>query len=214
MKKIISLKSLLIIIAIIIFFSVVVLLLIEYKTVIVNEVDIKKYGSIDIDRKQIDRINNGEIYSDGEQEYYEKTGQIRLDAEDYGTVFESEYHFIIKRIVPEIGYHVTAVIDYSELDEKEKIFFADSIESDIDEDIFIINDEKYSSPYVVSLLGFTYGYTDDEIKNIVQKVKFIIYMEDDDGKVTSIKKSIKKDRINFIDPFETDIELMEEDFEK
>lgn len=165
------------------------------------------YSSVELSEEDIlhININRNDILDDSS--YFNDIWEIRKNSDgSYGYLFELDYHFDLSRYVKMNDYIVEATVDYSNLDDSEKIFFSESSGGLHDQYVFKCNGDGYSASMFVSFMGCTYGKDEQEIMNIAKKLKITLWIQNKNGKVKERKININKLAIDVQEPSESDIE--------
>lgn len=165
------------------------------------------YSSIKLSQEDIFHINTNRYDILDHSSYFDDIWEIRKNSDgSYGYLFELDYHFDLSRYIKMNDYIVEATIDYSNLDDSEKIFFSESSGGLHDQYVFKCNGDGYSAPMFVSFMGCTYGKDEQEIMNIAKKLKITLWVQNKNGKVKEKKINISKLAIDVQEPSESDIE--------
>lgn len=96
------------------------------------------YSSIKLSQEDIFHINTNRYDILDHSSYFDDIWEIRKNSDgSYGYLFELDYHFDLSRYIKMNDYIVEATIDYSNLDDSEKIFFSESSGGLHDQYVFI-----------------------------------------------------------------------------
>lgn len=172
-----------------------------------NAVEFWDYKEVSLDSKTIKRINQVNSIPYGFTEIYPINSKIK---KHIGNVFEACVKFKVKRPNKLKDYYVGTQIDFSGLDETEMIFWGADCTNPKDQ-IFACYwpDELEMSTYC-SLYGVTAGKSKEEINRILKKIKFILTVEDEMGRITEKKMAIQGLDVSVCAPDESDYFGMKE----
>ena len=180
----------------------------------VDKVTLTKYSSIEMTDKRVAKLNSNKEEKFGASSYFTNFWEIPKNKDgDYGNIFEINIHFQLSRYVPVDDYIVGFDVDYSGVDETEKIFFADALGWTDDQYLFQCNGGDDPAQTFVCFTGCTYDKDEKEIFRIVNKVKITIMTQDKLGRIKRRKIDISDIRYNVSEADEEDTESMMELFQ-
>ena len=113
--------------------------------------------------------------------------ELTNKADDYGELFKIVWNIKLNRILEIRDYGVMVKADLSDLSEDEMIFIRESTTNPEEGMVFECDESGNEGYTYCSMTGFTYGKSTEEICEILNKVKLVMYMEDENGKITTRK---------------------------
>jgi hypothetical protein len=167
--------------------------------------DLLMYSSIELSDENVSQINNSDLVDD--ISYFDDVWEIEdLNNNDYGNLFELDYHMNLKRFFKSNDYIVECTVDYSGLSDSEKIFFAESTGGIHNQYVFQRNGDTNTAPFYVSFVGCSYGKSEEEIIDISKKLNITLLIQDKNGRIKEKKLNLEKVDIESQEPSESDIE--------
>lgn len=148
-----------------------------------NFVLLRIYPDIKITKDNVDKILEHDEDIDPGKKYFELTNK----ADDYGELFKIVWNIKLNRILEIRDYGVMVKADLSDLSEDEMIFIRESTTNPEEGMVFECDESGNEGYTYCSMTGFTYGKSTEEICEILNKVKLVMYMEDENGKITTRK---------------------------
>ena len=164
--------------------GVVVLFFLTRITLKMNFSDLEIYPDIDITQDKVDIIYS---YDDCEKIPNEKYFELENKEDNYGKLFEVTWNIKLNRILKFKDYKVFVSADLSNLSKDEKIFFYEYTNNPEEGNIFEGEQSGTEAYAYCALTGFTYGKSNDELVDIARKIKLVIHMEDENGKMKTKK---------------------------
>lgn len=145
------------------------------------------YSNGKMTEKMVTNWNEQFAHSNGSELGIEPLNPILVAKNgEYGYPFSCSYHFSWNRLLPIKNYKVAYSFDFSELSADEQIFFASFTDTLFDE-TFPEAEGVWKAQTGITLYGCSYQFSEEELENIMKKVKINAFLESEDG---TVKKKI------------------------
>ncbi len=170
-----------------------------------DKVTLLMYPSVKLSEDEVAAINSSDLVDTSS--YFNDVWEIRkLNQKDYGTFFELDYHFDLTKYIKWNDYIVEAMVDDSDLEDAEKVFFAESTGGLHDQYIFEGNGNENKAVFYISMMGNSYQYDEAQLLDIVKKLKIKLWIQDKNGRISQKKVNVNNSMIDVEEASEHDIE--------
>lgn len=164
-----------------------------YYKISLKDIEINYYPDVPITETERDAVNQ---HKAAMSSMYEMWDIPKRENGEYGHYFDVVYRFNVERFSDKNDYIIDKILDFSELESMENIFFAQD-NGYLNSYVFRDDGNGREAVTYVSLVGYSSDKTEEELTEIVKKVKIKFIIQDKNGQIQEKMANISGAGVNY-----------------